>query len=599
MLSVLFSGVVVIYTLFNIGPWKNHNVIRADVAIYYSFLPAVFIYQDLMFTYEHKVNEVYGEAVWVEKPAEGIRVQKCTYGLALLNAPFFLVAHQLATPLGYPADGYAEPYQMALLIAGGVYALLGLLLLRLLLLRFFNDRITAATLLTLLFATNLYYYSTTESPMSHAYGFFLITGFLLAALKWLTIPSLKNTLLVGVVFGLIVLVRPTNGIVALFPLLYGTSADSRRLLLMDWVRYIPQLIIACLCVLCILFPQLLYWKYTTDSWVYFSYSGERFFFDHPHLLEGLFSYRKGWLLYTPVMVFALIGIGFLRTYRPALFLPVLLITVIHVYLIYSWWAWWYGGSYGSRPMVDLYGLLALPLACFYDRIRIQKKWVVGSVVSVVILLLTLNLVQTQQKRLGILHFDSMTKELYWLVFGRLEYPFNHHLYEKRPDYDYARLGKKERIHFNPVGVLHEAQDTYPDSISPFFYGQLAHSPPYSLLLNPENSFSPELKFSASSLVSSDSQFLKVKASAQFYALNEKAILMLVIQFQGGVPETLIRKSVVNRARLAPGWHTITLSADVPYPIQPSQYVSCFLYNTSNSDVLVDDFKAEVVEAEIY
>ena len=47
------------------------------------------------------------------------------------------------------------------------------------------------------------------------------------------------------------------------------------------------------------------WKWQTGSWVVYSYKDEGFDFMHPHFWEFLFSFQKGWLLWSPI-----IGIAF-------------------------------------------------------------------------------------------------------------------------------------------------------------------------------------------------------------------------------------------------------------------------------------------------
>jgi hypothetical protein len=43
------------------------------------------------------------------------------------------------------------------------------------------------------------------------------------------------------------------------------------------------------------------------------------------------------------------------------------------YIFSSWYSWYYGGGYGSRPFIDFYPLLAIPLGTFLDFIRGRKN----------------------------------------------------------------------------------------------------------------------------------------------------------------------------------------------------------------------------------
>jgi hypothetical protein len=169
----------------------------------------------------------------------------------------------------------------------------------------------------------------------------------------------------------------------------------------------------------------------------------KFYFFKPQVINGLFSYRKGWLVYTPVMIFAIAGFIWLRKYANSLFLPILIFTVINIYVVYSWWCWWYGGCYGSRPMIDMYGIMAIPLAAFLERVWTSKVWMKSIVAIVLVGLVWLNQFQTSQYRTSLLHWDSMTKEAYWGIFGKKTWPEGYDKMIKVPDYDKALKGEKE------------------------------------------------------------------------------------------------------------------------------------------------------------
>jgi hypothetical protein len=190
-------------------------------------------------------------------------------------------------------------------------------------------------------------------------------------------------------------------------------------------------------------PQLLYWKGVTGDWIYYSYGEEGFFFGRPMIGEVLFGYRSGWLLYTPVMGFAVAGFFlFRKKVRRTLILPFALIVAIKLYLISTWWCWWFGGSFGCRPIIDLYGFLAFPMAaCF------QRVWEFGWRTRVPLLmilgfLIHLNLYQSWQYKVTIIHWDGMTREAYWHVFMRNTHPTEKMI--ERPDYEAALNGESDR-----------------------------------------------------------------------------------------------------------------------------------------------------------
>ena len=95
-------------------------------------------------------------------------------------------------------------------------------------------------------------------------------------------------------------------------------------------------------------PQLFLWKYSSGQWIYNSYAayGHEFHFTHPHIIEGFFSYRKGWLLYSPIMTIAIIGlIPFYRRFK-FFFAGVFIFLLLNIYFVLSWHMWWYAGCFG-------------------------------------------------------------------------------------------------------------------------------------------------------------------------------------------------------------------------------------------------------------
>jgi hypothetical protein len=78
-------------------------------------------------------------------------------------------------------------------------------------------------------------------------------------------------------------------------------------------------------------------------------------------VDGLFSYRKGWFLYTPLALFGMIG--FIPLYRRhrGLVLPLLLFFAVSFYLIFSWHQWYYGWGFGCRSLVGSLAVQSIPL----------------------------------------------------------------------------------------------------------------------------------------------------------------------------------------------------------------------------------------------
>jgi hypothetical protein len=410
--------------VFSLKQWQNaesnNRIIEWDVVSYYSYLPATFIYKDITLEFTKDTSKHYEQKhlFWYQVAPNKGRVIKMTMGMAILYSPFFLIAHAYASSSdSYKPNGFSVPYEFMLAISDLFYLFVGLFYLRKLLLTFHSESIAAITLIAILFGTNLYYYSSSTLAMTHSYTFALVAIFLYQFIKWYEMPNFKGTIFMGFVCGMIILVRPVNIIILLFPLFYDMNTKLGLVNKIEFVKRSWKLILLFVFMITLVFfPQLLYWKYVTGNWFFYSYMDERFYFNNPHILQGLFSYRKGWLLYTPMILFAILGIILLYKRNKKLFTPILVFFFISIYVVYSWWSWSYGGSFGSRPMIDFYALYALPMAACFEWLFKKSKVVAGFSLTVIIFFISLNLIQSYQCRNGIIHWDHMTKESYWNVF---------------------------------------------------------------------------------------------------------------------------------------------------------------------------------------
>ncbi|RYD72715.1 MAG: hypothetical protein EOP53_21425 [Sphingobacteriales bacterium] len=164
------------------------------------------------------------------------------------------------------------------------------------------------------------------------------------------------------------------------------------------------------------FLQLLYWKLLSGSWLFDSYKGEgNFTFTSPHIFDGLFSYKKGWFVYTPLMLLAVAGFFWVKKFVPAALLALLVYFVINIYFTFSWNPWWYGGSFGMRALIQMYAIMSFGLASFLT-FMFNKDWRKELAFLLVAACIYLNLFQTWQFRKGMIHWEEMTKEKYWDVF---------------------------------------------------------------------------------------------------------------------------------------------------------------------------------------
>lgn len=443
--SKLIIGLLIVICFWygkNLDTWGKDQVINNDVVSYYAYLPAGLIFHDLNFNFTKSLPEGFKGKIWVETAPNGKPILRMTMGLAILWLPFFVLAHLYAKIAGFEALGYSLPYSFSIFAAAIFYLLIGLIYLRKTLLKYFSEVITGITILLVVMATNMIYYILSEPGMSHVFSFSLIITFFFYTLKWIEKPNLLLSLCLGFLAGLIVLIRPINGLFLIFPALLSirTFSEFYTRLISNW-RYI---LLAGLAAFVVVLPQLVYWKIQTGHLFFNSYMDSgRFYFLNSHVIDGLFSFRKGWFIYTPVMLFSIAGLFMLKQYSKGLTKVILIFLVIYVYVIFSWWCWWYGGSFGSRPMIDTYGIMAIPLAAFLSFIMKRAIWQRALLGVVLVLFVFLNQFQMNQYRTSLLHWDSMTGKAYKGIFLKKNWPEGYDKMIEIPDYEQALKGIEE------------------------------------------------------------------------------------------------------------------------------------------------------------
>ena len=430
---LLFIALFLSFTIIDSSHrWQKPNTIIAnDIICYNSYLVATVI--------KHDINDL----PWGIDVGNNKKVAKVSMGMALLYSPFFFIADVFANPSDKGADeGFSAPYQLALFIGSMIYLLFGLFFLSKFLLNFFSNKIVALTIILLFFGTNLYAYATLHPLMPHSYSFSLIAIFLYLSQKWHMNTNYRNSILLGLIIGLFTLARPANTTVLIFFLFWNVyNWKSFRMKLIFYKENYLKLLIVLIFFLVVWIPQIIYWKYTTGSFFIngYNFSNERAYFNNPQIILGLFSYRNGWLLYTPLMFFALFGIFIMFKKMKSFFLGSLLYITLTIYLVLSWWCWWYSG-FGNRAFVDSYSLLAIPLACTLTYL-FQRNIIIKIITSIVLLFfIWLNIFQTAQSVTGAINYTAMTKKAYWANFGKLQPVPNLYYYLDFPDCDKAVKG---------------------------------------------------------------------------------------------------------------------------------------------------------------
>ncbi|MFT7011798.1 MAG: hypothetical protein ACJAWR_001821, partial [Flavobacteriales bacterium] len=197
IVCVLVTVVLIQFRVnYNSNPSSNElKVTTWDSFGYYSYLPSIFIYDDCkQLNWIPAIDSIYevtgGKLYQANKVENGNYVFKYLGGVAIMETPLFLIGHLIAKNTSYPADGFSAPYQYSLAYGVILYFILALLLLRSILLRYFNDFSVSLSLLLLVLATNLIQYIGIDNAQSHSYIFPLYVLIVYFTIKWHEKPSI-------------------------------------------------------------------------------------------------------------------------------------------------------------------------------------------------------------------------------------------------------------------------------------------------------------------------------------------------------------------------------------------------------------------------
>ena len=359
ILFCLLLGITIFLTLnkHNKAPYGDYNSqIFSDAAGYYVHLPATFIYgygKDYPVEFIEKC-EALGVQVIKPKNQEQKLVTKYPLGVAIMEAPFFLIAHCYAILFNLEANGYSAIYQASISIAASFYGVLAIFIL----FSFFKGSHSTtsilATLLIVFFGTNYYYYVVDSPGMSHVFSFFLISSFLLL-FKRINAGdhSLRLLILLFITGALVVLVRTVNGIVLILPLVLWVNSKQEAITRIKYWITLKNILIFLGIFLLVFIPQFSYNYFISESLSLDAYDNEHFvYLTSPQFLKVWFAPLNGLFLYNPLYFLFFLGAIYLireKIWNGWVILGFFL-TISYVYA--SWWSTELGCGYGHRGFVE-------------------------------------------------------------------------------------------------------------------------------------------------------------------------------------------------------------------------------------------------------
>lgn len=593
LVIIICAAVIIVVKVFS-GYWKPFEgkaILTWDVFGYYLYLPATFIYKDPFLKEEKWRNELvekYKPTIGfyqASKIENGNWVYKYPMGLAILFLPFFLLGHLFSSHFGFPPDGLSPPYQISIIFGTAVYSIVGLIYLRKVLLKYFDDKVTSLTIIVLFIGTNLFDAFTLSSGMPHNIMFTICAGVMYYTIRRQESGEMKYLIFSAILIGFGILCRSTAVFLIAIPFLWGQPV-------VNWIQIVKQpflkpreLLVFFGTLILIISVQHIYWWYITGKFFYSGYE-ESLDLLSPFFKEVLFSFKKGWLLYTPLMALALFGFIALYKLRRVLFWTVLLVSVFHIWIVCSWQTWWYGGSFSQRGFIDIYPLLAIPLtAVLHEIFNLKRVFRVVAYLGLS-LLAFLNLFQHWQFYGGIISGDRMTAKYYKAVFLKSDV--------KPDDLELLEIG---RAHNGVKPYLEPSQykrlKVFDDDFSES--GNHSVDSARCFLIKGPDGFSPAFEREFFLVTGRDHFWGKIRFKLYVKDTLSPPSIRTVFHFAHGKRIYGYESMEINSKNLKPGWNDIHYEYLSPAIIDESDYFKCYLWKNDAGEAIIDNFSVEIFE----
>jgi len=305
-------------------------------------------------------NDYAGLGVDPVLSPDGVPSSKMPIGVALVWMPTFLVAHGAALAdqaLGgsLVADGFGPLYQATVTATNYLLAFLALLFIEAALRRRFGAGLALASTLGIWLASPLHFYMVSDPSTSHATSMAVATAFVLFWLHIRERDEWRLWLCLGLIAGVMVVVRPQDGALLLLPI-------GDRLLRRPFTRALPLLHMAWGLMACGLLQLAVWIDMYGRSLFRIVFHQTNLLRPAPHFFELLFTARHGLFTWTPIVALAVVGwlLWLKRDWRLAVVACLSFAGAVYVNSLMQ--DWWGASSFGQRRLLGFTVLFAFGLA---------------------------------------------------------------------------------------------------------------------------------------------------------------------------------------------------------------------------------------------
>jgi len=354
MRQALFIAGCVLFLTLTFAPR-----ITGDGGGYYIYLHSIVVDHDLNLANEYDAAHAAGVKIAGDKKvvkATGLPADQYPIGPAILSLPIYLVALAIS-PSGEPQ--YGPPFTFAFTLASLLYGALGLALIYVWLRRLsFTSGQALAAVAGVTLATPFVFYAVYDPSYSHLFSVCMVTLFMYLWWSRRATRGWRGWIVLGLVGGVMGLVRFEDGLLMAVTLLDLPKARWRLLLQgpAALLTFSPQLVV----------DEVIYGRLRPGS------NAVSFSVFPGHYLEVLFSSLHGLFIWSPVLLAAVAGYWF---FRDNILRGAFAISFVITLAVIGAFDFWYGGaSFGMRFFLNLTPFFAMGLAALASKLRPAITW---------------------------------------------------------------------------------------------------------------------------------------------------------------------------------------------------------------------------------
>lgn len=375
-----YERTLVLLFLFSLplsNPW-----VRGDGVGYYAFARSMLIEHRLDFTKDWLAAnpsfrmgrvDASGNLTPSQYTVTGHIDNHFSVGPAILWSPFLIAAHAaviLYDRMGgqIPADGFSQPYRVAMALGTAVYGFLAVFISFCLARRYVAEGWAFLAAMGIWFGSSLPVYMYFNPSWSHAHSAFAVAIFIWYWTGARGARSRQQWMILGALGGLMLDVYYVNAVVLLLPLLESiasywtahkaTGIGSAGRLFIGNALFAALLSVAFL-------PTVITKKIIYGTSLKSGYE-HMWNWTAPALLKVCVSSDHGLFSWTPILILSVAGLFLLRKHDRILSAYSIVVLSALLYVIGCYWDWDGRSSFGNRYFVPLTAVFALGLATFFD-----------------------------------------------------------------------------------------------------------------------------------------------------------------------------------------------------------------------------------------